>query len=74
MDQIMTDKDLTWLRFQNEFNDFVANGYKILNDRQKTSAAKDYINELKELAKLRDDGVITQEEFEKKKEEILNRR
>jgi len=33
-----------------------------------------YINELKELAKLRDEGVITQEEFEIKKAEILNRK
>lgn len=31
-----------------------------------------YIEELKELAKLKDDGIITEDEFIKKKEEILN--
>jgi len=31
-----------------------------------------YIEELKELAKLKDDGILTDEEFQKKKEEILS--
>jgi len=31
-----------------------------------------YIEELKELAKLKDDGILTEEEFQKKKEEILS--
>ena len=30
-----------------------------------------YIDELKELAKLKDDGIITEEEFQKKKEQLL---
>ena len=32
-----------------------------------------YIEELKELAKLKDDGILTDEEFQEKKEEILSR-
>ena len=31
-----------------------------------------YIEELKELAKLKDDGILTEDEFQKKKEEILS--
>ena len=31
-----------------------------------------YIEELKELAKLKNDGILTEDEFEKKKEEILS--
>tara|TARA_B100000315_G_scaffold109989_1_gene100899 strand:+ start:1094 stop:1195 length:102 start_codon:yes stop_codon:yes gene_type:complete len=30
-----------------------------------------YIDELRELAKLKEDGIITEEEFQKKKEELL---
>ena len=32
-----------------------------------------YIEELKELGKLRDDGILSEEEFQKKKEEILSK-
>ena len=32
-----------------------------------------YIEELKELAKLKDDGILTEGEFQKKKEEILSK-
>ena len=32
-----------------------------------------YIEELKELAKLKDDGILTEDEFQKKKEEILSK-
>ena len=30
-----------------------------------------YIDELRELAKLKEDGIITEEEFQKKEEELL---
>lgn len=38
---------------------------------QQKPTTPSYINELKELAKLRDDGILTEEEFQRKKQEIL---
>ena len=32
-----------------------------------------YIEELKELAKLKDNGILSEEEFQKKKDEILSK-
>ena len=42
-----------------------------LNDKE--PSAPSYIAELKELAALRDDGIITEDEFQKKKADILSR-
>ncbi len=36
------------------------------------SALPSYLQELRELAKLRDEGILTEEEFEKKKRQLLN--
>jgi hypothetical protein len=38
---------------------------------QATSAEPDYMEELEQLAKLRDQGILTPEEFEAKKKQIL---
>lgn len=41
-------------------------------DNNKNYNSKNYITELKELKQLLDDGIISQEEFEKKKQQLLN--
>ncbi len=51
----------------------VQNGTYNSSERQQSSSSNDYIEELKQLKSLLDDKIISQEEFEKKKTEILNR-
>jgi len=41
------------------------------NNKSKKSPSADYIEELKKLAELRDLGIITEEEFQQKKKELL---
>jgi cytochrome c-type biogenesis protein CcmH/NrfG len=41
------------------------------DSNQKETNTPAYIDELKALASLRDDGIITEEEFQKQKAEIL---
>ena len=41
------------------------------NNKSKKSPSTDYIEELKKLAELRDLGIITEEEFQQKKKELL---
>jgi len=41
------------------------------NNKSKKSPSADYIEELKKIAELRDLGIITEEEFEAKKKELL---
>jgi len=67
--KIAESKDLVWLREQSEYNDFISNGYKLIRQLKKEN---DYIQELKELNKLKESGVITESEFENKKKVILN--
>ena len=40
-------------------------------NKSKKTPATDYIEELKKLAELRDLGIITEEEFQQKKKELL---
>lgn len=46
-------------------------GYEEAPAQQAAPAAPDYTAELEKLAKLRDDGVITAEDFEAKKKQLL---
>ena len=67
-----TANDFEWLRQQTEFRPFILNGYKIEEEQPSDQDnSKDYIDELKELAKLKDQGILTPEEFEEKKSFIL---
>ena len=53
---------------------FIKNNYTLDFIDEMTNSLKDkpaYITELKELKKLKDEGVITENEFNQKKEEIL---
>lgn len=75
-ENIKTEPDLKWLRAQNDFKEFVANGYKLkateLDEVSKTSS-NNYIEELKELAKLKEEGIITEKEFNELKAKILEK-
>ena len=75
-DNIKTEPDLKWLRAQKDFEKFVANGYKLIVSEvpkvSKTSSIN-YIEELKELAKLKEEGIITEKEFNELKAKILEK-
>lgn len=51
---------------------YVLNEMKSLDDQMKKKISKNIVSELKELKKLFDEGILTQEEFEKAKKKILN--
>jgi len=76
LETIKTEPDLKWLRGQNDFKEFVANGYKFKATaipEISNASTNNYIEELKELAKLKDEGIITEKEFNELKTKILER-
>lgn len=74
---IEKEPDLKWIRHQDEFKAFKANGYKTApvstNTVVKINSKDNYIEELRELGKLKDEGIITEKEFQELKEKILKR-
>lgn len=71
--KIATGEDLPWLKKQQEFENFVLNDFKlaIVKPEVRKDVPKDYISELKELAQLKETGILTEAEFNEKKSEIL---
>jgi len=67
-DVIQTHSDFEWIRNQTEYRDFVTNGYKFESNSQKSS----YIDDLIKLSKLKDEGIITEQEFNEQKTKILS--
>lgn len=51
---------------------FYRNNFTTKKDKIEKKISKDIVSELKELKKLFDEGILTQEEFEKAKKKILN--
>lgn len=73
-DRLQKEPDLKWLRHQSNYKEFVANGYKFtLQEIQTEKTDISYIEELKEIAKLKDEGILTEKEFNELKTKILNR-
>ncbi|SNR79102.1 hypothetical protein SAMN06265371_11424 [Lutibacter agarilyticus] len=71
---IKTTADLRWLRSQDDFKQFEANGYQLkVASTVETDADFDYIQELKELAKLKEEGIITEKEFQELKIKIISK-
>jgi hypothetical protein len=70
---IKTEPDLKWLRRQQGFKEFVANGYQLNTTKvsEINIPSKNYIEELREIAKLKDEGIITEQEFKELKAKIL---
>lgn len=76
LDNIKKEPDLKWLRSQSDFKEFVANGYKFTEPTTQPSkniSQNNYIEELKEIAKLKEEGIITEKEFNDLKKKILDR-
>lgn len=67
---IQKEPDLKWLRHQNDYKIFVENGYKF--NQEEISTTKSYIEELRELSKLKEEGIITEKEFEELKAKIIS--
>ena len=87
LDKIHQHDALAFLRSLPSFDAFVANGYRrppaslpppqanLLDEQpetEQTSAANDILNQIVELGKLRDKGILTQEEFAQQKRKLLN--
>lgn len=68
-DKLKNDPDLEWLRTQEEFEQFVSNGYKQNNNLESKSTS--FLTDLKELGELREKNVITEDEFNAQKAKIL---
>ncbi|MDO6745508.1 SHOCT domain-containing protein [Tenacibaculum soleae] len=69
LSRISSSEDFSWLRKQAEFNSFMQNGYK----KDNTNIFKDnHLDNLKKLAELKENGVLTDTEFEQEKQKILN--
>ena len=71
-DKINTYNSLSWLRSQKQFTLFVKNGYKISTEElDSKDNSKDIIEKLERLSRLKNEGVISLEEFENQKQRIL---
>jgi hypothetical protein len=68
-ESIQRDSDFTWLRKQPKFIKFANNGYV---EEEIKIIKTNYLDELRELGKLYEEGVITEVEFEKQKKKILD--
>ena len=68
--KLSRDKDLSWLREQNEYQEFIENNYSLTSNNKENKS--NYIIEIRELKKLNKEGIITDKEFEEKKKELLN--
>jgi len=73
--KIHSQNDLKWLRHQSDFEQFVSNGYKLKNELSANNeiTTTEYLEELKVLSKLKEDGVLTEKEFEELKAKIIER-
>lgn len=74
LNNIKTTPDLKWLRSQDDFKQFEANNYQLkVASAAENNADFDYIQELKELAKLKNEGIITNKEFNDLKAKIISK-
>lgn len=64
-----SDPDLEFLRMQPEWAAFERNGYKMRDSHDLVSSNR--VEQLEKLAKLKSDGVLSQEEFEAEKKRLL---
>lgn len=66
--RIMSDKDFSFLRAHPDFQTFAQNGYVFA---QPATPKDDTIPQLEKLAKLKENGMITEKEFEEQKRKLL---
>lgn len=75
-EKIKTHDALAYLRIQDEYEAFVQNGYKWKPDgstivEQKVEENSTLLDQLKQLADLREKGLLTEQEFEMQKKKLL---
>lgn len=75
-EKIKTYQDLEWLRNQSEYESFLKNGYKlnpseISNTNSSKIVSDDLITQIEKLGKLKEQGLLTDEEFQQQKKKIL---
>jgi tetratricopeptide (TPR) repeat protein len=74
--KIQSHDAFAFIRIQEEFEEFAKNNYR-LTEKQKTNVEEedfsdpDLLEKLKKLADLRDNGILTEEEFLTQKEKLL---
>lgn len=76
IENIKSEPDLKWLRAQKDFEEFVLNGYKLISTEVPEAfiaSPNNYIEELKEIAKLKEEGIITEKEFNELKAKIIEK-
>jgi len=71
-DRIQNDKELSYLRDMNEFQEFVKNNYKVENEKIEKFSKEDKYDKLEKLNNLFKKGVLSKEEFSIEKDKILN--
>jgi TM2 domain-containing membrane protein YozV len=76
-DEIARHDLLSFLRTDDRYEAFKANGYRPVSALQSEETLKlsdDLITQIESLAKLRDQGILDDEEFKQQKEKLFNRR
>jgi len=76
IEKIKTHDNLAFLRSQQPaFDNFVSNGYKLqksIEPSKGINLSDDNISKIEKLAKMKDQGIITDEEFQTQKSKLLN--
>lgn len=75
LERIRTYEALSWLRNQPEYNIFSQNGYKLYIDSNTVNTSNqtlDTLSEIERLGKPKEQGLITEDEFNEQKKRILN--
>jgi len=75
-DKIQSHDAFAFIRIQEEFEEFVQNNYRLTEDQRATIEGEgesntDLLEKLKKLADLRENGILTEEEFLTQKEKLL---
>jgi class 3 adenylate cyclase/TM2 domain-containing membrane protein YozV len=81
INKISKHEDLAYLRIQPEFDDFVKNGYRLLEElptmpqeeEAKPSSDPDLLEQLNKLQKLYEEGTLTKEEYLKQEKRLTQR-
>ena len=74
-DKIKSHDHLAYIRSKPAFDNFVKNGYKLVQPIEPTSGigiSDSVISQIEKLAKLRDQGIINDDEFQTQKSKLLN--
>jgi len=74
-DKIQTHDALAYLRIQPEYTDFEKNNFRLSQNNmefeEKSKESSDLLDQLKNLAELREKGLLTEEEFNSQKRRLL---